>query len=62
MNVVSTKWNSTTAYNSLNLLGLRQLHLTWWTYKASANLTKYCFRHTWLNTTNANLSSLVKTS
>ena len=29
MNLVSTKQNSTTARNSLNLDGLRQMHLTW---------------------------------
>ena len=30
------------------------------TYTASANLNKQCFCHTWLNTANANSSSLVK--
>ena len=39
MNVVSTKKNLTTARNSINFHGLRQLYLTWQTYMASANCT-----------------------
>ena len=35
---------------------------TWQTYTASANLDKHCFRHTWLNTANANSLRLWKTS
>ena len=33
------------------------MHLTWWTYTASANLNQHFFRHTWLNTAKKKLNS-----